>query len=132
LHNIICSNSENLSEIIKTALQNLKSDNKIDINNWENSIYKPTPTIIEAATALYKNHNVEDITRHDAGAENLTVTSTCISAIIDNSKNNSEKSICFITGVPGAGKTLAGLDIANLRSNYQEEEHAVFYLETAL
>lgn len=126
LHNVICANSENLNWIIENTLQNFKSENIIDVDIWENSIYKPTPTIIEAATALYKNHNVEDITRHDAGAENLTITSKCISSIIDNSKNNSKKSICFITGVPGSGKTLAGLDIANLRSNYQEEEHAVF------
>ncbi|MEC4003867.1 DUF2075 domain-containing protein [Flavobacterium sp. SUN052] len=126
LHNVICANSDNLKEIIKKILENLKTQNKIDIDLWETSIYKPTPTIIEAATALYKNHNVEDITRQDAGAENLSITSKCISSIIDNSKNNSRKSICFITGVPGAGKTLAGLDIANLRSNYEEEEHAVF------
>lgn len=126
LHNVVCSNSTNLEEIIKIFLSDLKSENKIDIDFWENSIYKPTPTIIEAATALYKNHKVEDITRHDAGAENLTITSKCISNIIDYSKINSKKTICFITGVPGAGKTLAGLDIANLRSNYQEEEHAVF------
>lgn len=126
LHNVICANSTDLKEIIKNILQNFDSENKIDVEFWENSIYKPTPTIIEAATVLYKNHNVKDITRYDAGAENLSITSKCISSIIDNSKNNFRKSICFITGVPGAGKTLAGLDIANLRSNYQEEEHAVF------
>lgn len=126
LHNVICANSTNLKEVIKNILQNFDSENRIDVEFWENSIYKPTPTIIEAATVLYKNHNVKDITRYDAGAENLSITSKCISSIIDNSKNNKRKSICFITGVPGAGKTLAGLDIANLRSNYQEEEHAVF------
>lgn len=126
LHNIVCTNSSNLEEVIKLILNDLKSQKEIDVYFWENSIYKPTPTIIEAATALYKNHKVEDITRHDAGAENLSVTSNCISEIIDFSKENNRKSICFITGVPGAGKTLAGLNIANLRSNYQEEEHAVF------
>ena len=126
LHNVICANSTNLKGVIKSILQNFDSENKIDVKFWENSIYKPTPTIIEAATVLYKSHNVKDITRYDAGAENLSITSKCISAIIDNSKNKKRKSICFITGVPGAGKTLAGLDIANLRSNYQEEEHAVF------
>jgi hypothetical protein len=126
LYNVVCANSSNLEGVIKLILNDLKSEKKIDVYFWENSIYKPTPTIIEAATALYKNHKVEDITRHDAGAENLAVTSKCISKIIDYSKINSRKTICFITGVPGAGKTLAGLDIANLRSNYQEEEHAVF------
>lgn len=126
LYQTICANSTNLKDIINNTLQNLKSFEKIDIKFWEESIYKPTPTIIEAATALYKKHNVSEISRSDSGAENLSVTSNCISEIIDFSKTNNKKSICFITGVPGAGKTLAGLNIANIRSNYVEEEHAVF------
>ena len=126
LHQTICANSSNLKDIINNNLQNLKSFEKIDIKFWEESIYKPTPTIIEAATALYKKHNVSEISRSDSGAENLSVTSNCISEIIDFSKRNNKKSICFITGVPGAGKTLAGLNIANIRSNYIEEEHVVF------
>lgn len=126
LHETIVANENNLSKVITETLSNFKSSEIINIENWENSIYKPTPTIIEAATALYKKHNVSEISRSDSGAENLSVTSECISKIIDYSKNKNRKSICFITGVPGAGKTLAGLNIANLRSNYQEEEHAVF------
>jgi len=126
LHETIYANSSNLSDVINATLLHFEETNKIDIEYWESSIYKPTPTIIEAATALYKKHNVYEISRSDSGAENLTVTSNCISQIIDFSKDNNRKSICFITGVPGAGKTLAGLNIANLRSNYKEEEHAVF------
>ena len=126
LYETIYANSSNLSEVINAALIHFEDTETIDIEYWENSIYKPTPTIIEAATALYKKHNVSEISRSDSGAENLSVTSECISQIIDFSKDNNRKSICFITGVPGAGKTLAGLNIANLRSNYKEEEHAVF------
>lgn len=126
LHEVIFANSGNLNEIILNSLKHFQSHEKIDITFWEESIYKPTPTIIEAATALYKKHNVLEISRSDAGAENLSLTSNCISEIIDFSKQNKRKSICFITGVPGAGKTLAGLNIANIRSNYKEEEHAVF------
>ncbi|MHC0439871.1 DUF2075 domain-containing protein [Flavobacterium sp. 3-210] len=126
LYETIVANENNLSEVIFETLEEFRSFEIINVENWENSIYKPTPTIIEAATALYKKHNVSEISRSDSGAENLSVTSECISEIIDYSKNKSRKSICFITGVPGAGKTLAGLNIANLRSNYEEEEHAVF------
>jgi len=128
LYDTIYANATNLYEVINQSLVHFQSTSSIDIDIdlWENSIYKPTPTIIEAATALYKKHNVEEISRSDAGAENLSVTSECISQIIDFSKENSKKSICFITGVPGAGKTLAGLNIANLRSNFEQEEHAVF------
>jgi len=93
---------------------------------WINSIYKPTPTIIEAAQALYKGHSVEEISRSDSGAINLERTSSTISDIIEISKNKHKKSICFITGVPGSGKTLAGLNIANDRYRADEGEHAVF------
>jgi hypothetical protein len=88
LHQTICANSNNLKEVIDFTIQHLKSNEKIDAKLWEQSIYKPTPTIIEAATALYKKHNVAEISRSDSGAENLSVTSNCISDIIDFSKKN--------------------------------------------
>jgi adenylylsulfate kinase-like enzyme len=72
----------------------------------------PTPTIIEAAVSLYNTHSVENITRSDADAKNLTTTTKKISEIIEVSKNKSKKIICFVTGVPGAGKTLVGLNVA--------------------
>ena len=98
----------------------------IDPAAWESSGYQPTPTIIEAAQALYQNHNVLEISRSDAGAKNLKATSGRIADIIERSKAAGRKSICFITGVPGAGKTLAGLNIATLRAMEHTDEHAVF------
>lgn len=119
------ANQQNLSAIInKTLLQS--NGKQINTTDWENSIYKPTPTIIEAAQALYKGHNVKEISRHDAGAINLSKTTDCINNIIETAKRENKKSICFLTGVPGAGKTLAGLNIANERMKADEDEHAVF------
>lgn len=77
--------------------------------SWANSGYSPTPTIIEAATALYSEHTVKDITRHDGDIEK---TIQRISAIIDDCEQTRKKAICFVTGVPGAGKTLVGLQAA--------------------
>lgn len=119
------SNKANLTSVLSLCLSE-KGNSIIDPLKWEQSIYKPTPTIIEAAQALYKGHNVQEISRSDAGATNLAETSDCINKIIEISKHRNEKSICFITGVPGAGKTLAGLNIANQRMNADESEHAVF------
>ncbi|MFH1196144.1 MAG: DUF2075 domain-containing protein [bacterium] len=99
---------------------------KIDTLLWENGRYHPTPTIIEAATALYNNHSVEDISRNDASAINLTKTSEAISSIIRLSKENSYKSICFVTGVPGAGKTLVGLNIATTHFDKSNDTYSVF------
>jgi hypothetical protein len=119
------ANQQNLSAVInKTLLQS--NGKQINATDWENSIYKPTPTIIEAAQALYKGHNVKEISRHDAGAINLSKTTDCINNIIETAKRENKKSICFLTGVPGAGKTLAGLNIANERMKADEDEHAVF------
>ncbi len=119
------ANSNNLSRII-SACRCLSGNRTIDPDEWEDSTYKPTPTIIEAAQALYKGHNVKEISRHDAGAINLSRTTDCINQIIEAAKANNKKSICFITGVPGAGKTLAGLNIANERMKANQDEHAVF------
>lgn len=118
------SNQFNLAQTLGTFIN--ENESAIDVAYWENSIYKPTPTIVEAAQALYKGHNVKDITRSDAGAINLTTTNEQINQIIEYSKRNHSKSICFVTGVPGAGKTLAGLNTAVQRMKADEDEHAVF------
>lgn len=95
-------------------------------DGWIDSPYRPTPTIVEAAQALYTEHDVKEITRNDAGAKNITVTTDAINKIIDKSKAEGRKSICFVTGVPGAGKTLVGLNLSTQRANAKEGEHAVF------
>lgn len=118
-------NAQNLGIAIE-HIANQYEEPSFDYKAWEDSEYLPTPTIVEAAQALYRGHNVHDITRSDAGAENLTITTDEINRIIDHSKAHSRKSICFVTGVPGAGKTLVGLNIAMQRSDAQQGEHAVF------
>lgn len=118
-------NSKNIRQVIRMVCD-WYCEAVFDYVAWENSEYLPTPTIVEAAQALYRGHNVHDITRSDAGAENLTVTTDEINRIIEHSKANHRKSICFVTGVPGAGKTLVGLNLAIQRSNAQRGEHAVF------
>ena len=118
-------NASNIGATIE-AIACRYSESTFDYIQWENSEYLPTPTIVEAAQALYRGHNVHDITRSDAGAENLTVTTDEINCIIDYSKVHHRKSICFVTGVPGAGKTLVGLNLAIQRSDAAAGEHAVF------
>jgi hypothetical protein len=93
---------------------------ELDAQQWLASSYRPTPTIIEAARALYAQHSVEDIARYDAGAANLRLTSARIEEIVEDAKAKRRKAICFVTGVPGAGKTLVGLNVATRR----REEHA--------
>jgi DUF2075 family protein len=115
----------NLGEFIKGVLKFI-DQNPVDSLNWEEGFYCPTPTIVEAATALYGGHNVESISRSDATAINLSQTSNEISEIIQFSKDNSLKSICFVTGVPGAGKTLVGLNIATKHIDKSSQTYSVF------
>lgn len=97
-----------------------------DIHEWMAKGYRPTPTIVEAAQVLYRTHSVIDISRSDAEAKNLQQTSASVSAVIDRARKDCTKAICFVTGVPGSGKTLAGLNIATRRSDDHSDEHAVF------
>ncbi|UDF03971.1 DUF2075 domain-containing protein [Asticcacaulis sp. AND118] len=99
---------------------------QLDVGTWASSGYRPTPTIIEAARALYARHDVRDIARSDADAINLSRTQDFISAVIEDAKLHHRKTVCFVTGVPGAGKTLAGLNIATQRSESHADEHATF------
>ncbi|MDA1195824.1 MAG: DUF2075 domain-containing protein, partial [Planctomycetota bacterium] len=98
----------------------------IDPQEWEASQYRPTPTIVEAARALYGDHKVRDISRSDAGAINLSRTTAELNSQIERAKREGSKVICFVTGVPGSGKTLAGLNLAIERKRVDEDEHAVF------
>ena len=118
-------NANNIRAAIE-AVGKLYKEPQFNYIVWQNSVYLPTPTIVEAAQALYRGHNVHEITRNDAGAKNLTITTNKVNQIIEYSKLHRRKSICFVTGVPGAGKTLVGLNIAIERSHARKGEHAVF------
>ncbi len=126
LHRPSACSLSSLGEILLNLLNLYKNEPIIDIPSWEAGHYKPTPTIVEAATTLYSKHSVESITRSEAGATNLSVTSREIGQIIENSRDRAHKSICFVTGVPGAGKTLVGLDIATKFIDLESDLHSVF------
>ncbi|RPI93247.1 MAG: DUF2075 domain-containing protein, partial [Chloroflexi bacterium] len=121
----IKSNEELLDQIISSVLL-FTDGNNINPAVWEAGSYCPTPTIIEAAMALYNGHSVEDISRRSADEINLRETSDTISEVIRLSKENAQKSICFVTGVPGAGKTLVGLNIATKHINKNNDLYSVF------
>ncbi len=121
----ILTNGANLGAIISSVLCQLPLG-PIDSSAWEQSGYKPTPTIIEATLALYNGHSVADISRSDAGAINLSQTSATVASIIENARSSSEKAIIFVTGVPGAGKTLVGLNIATTHINPDDELYSVY------
>jgi hypothetical protein len=115
----------NFRAALDRALQ-FCSDIPIDASKWARAPYYPTPTIVEAARALYAQHSVEAIARFDAGAKNLRLTSTRIEELVDDAISRNRKIICFVTGVPGAGKTLVGLNLATRRREVTEPTHSVY------
>lgn len=125
LYRTVCTNARGLHAAIDTILSDVPKAS-CDAAAWESGRYCPTPTIIEAARALYAGHHVADISRSEAGATNLTDTSEQLSAIIETCRRERRKAICFVTGVPGAGKTLVGLNIATQHNDPESELHSVF------
>jgi len=109
------ANASDLAQTVLTAFNSEHRDDSVPIDPtaWDSSPYRPVPTIIEAAEVLFAGHNVREIAHSHAGATNLTVTSDRLVEIIQQAQRQSEKVICFVTGVPGAGKTLAGLNVVH-------------------
>ena len=128
--NPLVTGKDGIVYLIKDITGRFPSETPVN-SNWIISPYSPTPTIIEAARTLYESHSVEDITRHEADDVTTDATIAYILDVIKRSKEKGEKSICFVTGVPGAGKTLVGLDVA-VKQTYQgsdspvEDEGAVY------
>jgi len=118
--------SEGLFEVIQKALDFFSDEQQINIPEYLKGGYMPTPTIIEAAVSLYTTHSVKNITRSDADAKNLTKTTSKISEIIEKARCNNSKIICFVTGVPGAGKTLVGLNVATAHLDNKNGNASVY------
>lgn len=115
-----------LLEIVINNILGLAEGEDIDSQKWSTGRYSPTPTIIEAALALYNGHAVSEVLKRDASATNLSDTSGALSEIIIRAREKGEKAICLVTGVPGAGKTLVGLDIATKHLNKNEKSTSVY------
>ena len=131
IYNPLICGEEHLKALISGILDHADATGASIIDNWIISPYTPTPTIIEAARALYQNHSVEDITRHEADKVSTDRTINYNLQVIERSKTEKKKSICFVTGVPGAGKTLVGLDVA-VKQTYKngefDKENGAVYL----
>ena len=121
--NPLVSGEYGIADLISAVLGRFPNETPVN-PNWIISPYAPTPTIIEAARSLYENHSVENITRHEADKVTTDQTIAYILDVIQYSKENGKKSICFVTGVPGAGKTLVGLDVA-IKQTYQGQDKPV-------
>lgn len=104
-------NIETFIPKIQEIVKKYGADVEIDFETWFNSPYHPTPTIIAAAVEAYTTHDISEIANSEAGQGNIDACEKKISEIIRYAQEKQKKCVCFVTGVPGAGKTLVGLDI---------------------
>lgn len=120
-------NIETLIPKISSISQMYGDDGEIDFEKWFNSPYYPTPTIIAAAVEAYSTHNLSEIAHSEAGQDDINLCEAKLGEIIDYAKSNNKKCLCFVTGVPGAGKTLVGLDVvAKSLDNENDSTRSVY------
>lgn len=117
-------NKSNIAKVINAVYSEYPDEEEIIVGEWMIGEYRPTPTIIEAARTIYREHNVENIKKHDS--TNLTETIDTLNSVISYCKDNNKKAICFVTGVPGAGKTLVGLTLAIQNMDPNSDERSSF------
>lgn len=125
---VILANGQSLAQVFQRIAARSPGAATLGHAAWLNSGYRPTPTIIEASQVLYRGHGVSEITHSEAGAENLGATTVALANAIDGARRHGQKVICLVSGVPGAGKTLAGLNLVCERRKHDQAdtEHAVF------
>ena len=118
----ITCNSEGLNKVLDKVLAEIGSDcNQEWESNWEYGVFKASPTIIDAARNVWRSNNVVGFTKGEAEeATRLMAEDYIVNTVIEETRqrnNGHGKSICFVTGVPGAGKTLVGLNVSVVLQN---------------
>lgn len=119
-------NIETFTPKILSIAEKYGDDREIDFDKWFNSPYHPTPTIIAAAVEAYRSHDISQIAQSEAGQDNIDRCEQEIGRIVDYARNNHKKCVCFVTGVPGAGKTLVGLDVVAKNLNKGKDSLSVY------
>ena len=120
LFSLFKANTKKMEEYIDLIREKYGSEiiyTEEEFDNWVRSPFKPNPTIIQSARSIYANNQVDEFFKFDAGEENLKITEQTVELIVREAKKDKKKIICFVSGVPGAGKTLVGLDLAGKTRN---------------
>lgn len=119
-------NIDTLVGKLREIVERYGSDEPLDFERWFNSPYHPTPTIIAAAVEAYTTHDISEIANSEAGQDDIDNCEKKLGKIIDYAKSSKKKCVCFVTGVPGAGKTLVGLDVVAKNLKVGKENLSVY------
>ncbi len=109
---VLLANAASLGLLIRAAQAAIGPPaTPLDPAGWERQPYRPVPSVLEAATMLYRRNSVADLAEARADAPNLTRTTAAIARAIEASQRDGARTVVFVTGIPGAGKTLCGLNV---------------------
>jgi hypothetical protein len=107
---LACANDKLGETLLGIITSHPQTNDRIDPEAWDKARFRPVPSIIEAAVKLYSGMDVFEIGHAAAARGDLEKTTNAILTIVANTREQRKKAICFVTGVPGAGKTLVGLN----------------------
>jgi hypothetical protein len=109
---VLRANAETLPELLAQAQRHfMPTTPPLDGAAWANAAYRPVPGIIDAARLMFARHGVEDIAAARADTANLTRTTAAIRQAVAEARETGRRYVVFVTGIPGAGKTLCGLNV---------------------
>ena len=115
LHPTAFVDTRQLGAWLATVATQHGAETQCSIAAWNRGSYRPVPTIVEAAIGMFAEMQVDDIAKAGCDPINLTATVDTICQIVRECAHLKKKTVCFVTGVPGAGKTLAGLRLVHDR-----------------
>jgi hypothetical protein len=118
-HKPLECDKNSLKQAIQIGLKHRRSSEKVSLTTWINSPFRPSSSILDATLSLYGNHDVVAIQEHAAPKAAIDASVKEIREHIDSALNQGKYHIVFLSGAPGAGKTLVGLDIV-MRGNYAD------------
>lgn len=96
---------------------------EIDATAWVRSDYAPLPTVVQAARHIFQSEPLPEIRRaRSAGIPDLL---SYLYRLVETAQAQGERHLVLITGVPGAGKTLVGLQFVYQHPLQQEQRQAV-------
>ena len=121
VNKVMLTSWENLASVL-SAIANRETP-QIEVQDWDDSPYHPLPSIIEAAIALKSGLSIREIAHSEASEHEISVVRQTVQSYVDKAREDSQHSICFLTGVPGSGKTLVGLSLAHSHENQANAIH---------
>jgi hypothetical protein len=109
-HAPLISSAENFGDALSLGLAHAHGIFCPAIDDWITSMFSPSSSILDATLSLYGNHDVSAIAEHAAPVEEIAASTVEIRSLASSALSRGETLLVFLTGAPGAGKTLVGLD----------------------